>query len=209
MTLDSLRPLATRAIRPFVAAAERIGLSPNAITTLSVFTAAAGGYALVVGGSDPSWYGPAALLVLVTGFFDVLDGALARATDTASDAGDFLDHVLDRYGDVLILGGLAVGVEQYLLGMLALTGVLLTAYLGTQAEALGLDRIYGGLLGRADILLLVGVVAGVGTVVDPTVYGLSLVEWTLAFLAVFTHVTAGQRFVWCWRALGEDPQSSA
>lgn len=201
MTLDRLRPLASRAIAPFVAAADRIGLSPNAITTLSVVTAAGGGYALVLGGSDPSWYAVAAALVLVTGFFDVLDGALARATDAASDAGDFLDHVLDRYGDVLILGGLALGVEQYELGMVALTGVLLTAYLGTQAEALGLERIYGGLLGRADILLLVGVVVAVATVINPVRFGLSLVEWTLAFLAVFTHVTAGQRFVWCWRAL--------
>ena len=201
MTLDRLRPLASRAITPFVTTADRVGLTPNAITTLSVFTAAAGGYALVLGGSDPIWYAPAAVLVLITGFFDVLDGALARATDAASDAGDFLDHVLDRYGDVLILGGLAIGAERYVLGMLALTGVLLTAYLGTQAEALGLDRIYGGLLGRADILVLVGVVAALATVVNPVVYELSLVEWTLVFLAVFTHVTAGQRFVWCWRAI--------
>jgi len=43
MTLDRLRPLASRAISPFVAAADRIGLSPNAITTLSVVTAAGGG----------------------------------------------------------------------------------------------------------------------------------------------------------------------
>ncbi|MES3160610.1 MAG: CDP-alcohol phosphatidyltransferase family protein [Halorubrum sp.] len=204
MTLDSLRPAATRAIAPFVAAAARIGLSPNAITVVAVFTAAGGGYALVLGGTNPVWYGPAAILVFLTGFLDVLDGALARETGAATDAGDFLDHVLDRYGDVLILGGLALGVERYTLGMVALTGVLLTAYLGTQAEALGLDRIYGGLLGRADILLLVGVVAGAATVVNPTVYGLSLVEWTLAFLAVFTHVTAGQRFVWCWQSLGDD-----
>jgi len=88
--------------------------------------------------------------------------------------------------------------------MVALTGVLLTAYLGTQAEALGLERIYGGLLGRADILLLVGVVAAIAAVANPVRYGLSLVEWTLVFLAVFTHVTAGQRFVWCWQALTAD-----
>ena len=204
MTLDRLRPLVSRAITPFVTATARIGVSANAITAFSVVVAAGAGYALVLGGSDPEWYLVAAVLVLITGFFDVLDGALARATDTTSDAGDFLDHVLDRYGDVLILGGLAIGVEQYELGMLALTGVLLTAYLGTQAEALGLERIYGGLLGRADILLLVGVVVGVAAVVNPVRYGLSLVEWTLAFLAVFTHVTAGQRFVWCWQSLGGD-----
>ncbi len=204
MTLDKLRPLVSRAITPAVTATARLGLSANAITAFSVVTAAGAGYALVLGGSDSSWYLVAAVLVLLTGFFDVLDGALARATDTTSDAGDFLDHTLDRYGDVLILGGLALGVEQYELGMLALTGVLLTAYLGTQAQAIGLERIYGGLLGRADILLLVGVIVGIAAVTNPVRYGLSLVEWTLVFLAVFTHVTAGQRFVWSWQTLDSD-----
>ncbi len=204
MTLDKLRPFVSRAITPFVAATARLGISANAITVFSVVTAAGAGYALVLGGSDSSWYLAAAALVLLTGFLDVLDGALARATDTTSDAGDFLDHTLDRYGDVLILGGLALGVEQYELGMLALTGVLLTAYLGTQAEAIGLGRIYGGLLGRADILLLVGVTVAIAAATNPVRYGLSLVEWTLVFLAIFTHVTAAQRFVWSWKALGSD-----
>ena len=202
MTLDKLRPLSNRAIVPFVAAAERLGISANAVTVTSVVTAAAAGYALVVAGSTQSWYLLGSALVLLTGFLDVLDGALARATDTATDAGDFLDHVLDRYGDVLILGGLAVGADQYGLGMLALTGVLLTAYLGTQGDALGLDRIYGGLLGRADILVLVGVVSAIAAVANPTLaYGFDLVDWTLVLLAVFTHVTALQRIVWSWREL--------
>ncbi|MWV65279.1 CDP-alcohol phosphatidyltransferase family protein [Halorubrum sp. JWXQ-INN 858] len=204
MTLDRLRPVANRAIAPFVAAAERVGVSANAITIVSVGTAAGGGYALVLGGSEPAWYGVAAVLVLLTGFLDVLDGAVARATDTASDFGDFLDHVLDRYGDVMVLGGLAVGVGQHGLGILAVSGVLLTAYLGTQGDALGLGRIYGGLLGRADILVIVGVVAAVATVTNPAVYGFTLVEWSVVFFAVFTHVTALQRFVWSWRELRAD-----
>ncbi len=204
MTLERLRPLVSRAITPFVVATARLGISANAITVFSVLIATGAGYALVLGGSDSSWYLAAAALVLLTGFFDVLDGAVARSTDTTSDVGDFLDHTLDRYGDVLILGGLALGVEQYELGMVALTGVLLTAYLGTQAEAIGLERIYGGLLGRADILLLVGVIVAIAAVTNPVRYGLSLVEWTLVFLAVFTHVTAGQRFVWSWQALNSD-----
>jgi len=201
MTLDKLRPLAERAIKPFVAAATRIGLSANAITVIAVGTAAVAAYALVRGGSDPTWYLVASAFVLLTGFLDVLDGAVARSTDTASDFGDFLDHVLDRYGDVLVLGGLAVGVGRHGLGLLAVSGVLLTAYLGTQGDALGLGRIYGGLLGRADILVIVGVVTAVAAFANPVLYGLSLVEWSVVFFAVFTHVTALQRFVWSWQEL--------
>ena len=198
MTLDKLRPLASRAITPFVTAATRLDISPNAITVTSVGAAAAASYALVAAGSAPRWYAVASVLVLLTGFLDVLDGAVARRTGTASEFGDFLDHVLDRYGDVLILGGFAVGAGRYGLGLLAVSGVLLTAYLGTQGDALGLGRIYGGLLGRADILVFVGVITGVATITNPTLYGPTLVEWAVGFLAVFTHVTALQRFVWSW-----------
>ena len=204
MTLDTLRPLSNRAIVPFVSVATRFGLTPNAVTATSVLTAAAAGITLVIAGSNQSWYLLGSALVLFTGFLDVLDGALARATDTANDFGDFLDHVLDRYGDVLILGGLAIGADQYVLGMLALTGILLTGYLGTQGQALELGRIYGGLLGRADILVLVGVVCAVAAAFNPPLaLGFDLVEWLLIVLAVGTHVTALQRFVWSWKELRE------
>ncbi len=204
MTLDKLRPLSNRAITPFVALATRLGLSANVITITSIGTAAMAAYALVRGGTDPSWYLAASAFVLFTGFLDVLDGAVARSTGTDSEFGDFLDHVLDRYGDVLVLGGLAVGTGQYLLGMAAVSGVLLTAYLGTQGDALGLGRIYGGLLGRADILVIVGAVTAVAAFTNPVLYDLTLVEWSVVFFAIFTHVTALQRFVWSWQELRAD-----
>ncbi len=201
MTLDQLRDVSDRAIVPFVSVATRLGLSPNAVTTIAFGIAVVASVMLYLGGSDPRWYLPAGLLVLLSGLLDVLDGALARETGTASEAGDFLDHVLDRYGDVVILAGLTLGVEQYVLGLLAITGVLLTAYLGTQAQAVGLGRIYGGLLGRADILVLVGLTSVVATWVRGELFGLTVVGLLLAVFAVVSHVTALQRFVWAWRDL--------
>jgi archaetidylinositol phosphate synthase len=201
MTLDQLRNVSDRAIVPFVSVATRLGLTPNAVTTIAFGIAVVASVMLYLGGTDPRWYLPAGLLVLVSGVLDVLDGALARETGTASEAGDFLDHVLDRYGDVVILAGLTLGVEQYVLGLLAITGVLLTAYLGTQAQAVGLGRIYGGLLGRADILVLVGLTSIVATWVRGEVFGLTVVGLLLAVFAVVSHVTALQRFIWAWRDL--------
>ncbi len=201
MTLDQLRDVSDRAIVPFVSVATRLGLTPNAVTTIAFGIAVVASVMLYLGGSDPRWYLPAGLLVLLSGLLDVLDGALARETGTASEAGDFLDHVLDRYGDVVILAGLTLGVEQYVLGLLAITGVLLTAYLGTQAQAVGLGRIYGGLLGRADILVLVGLTSVVATWVRGELFGLTVVGLLLAVFAVVSHVTALQRFVWAWRDL--------
>lgn len=200
MTLDSYRDLADRALTPFVRFATRFGISPDAISVVA-FGAAVGAALLYVGaGTDRTLYLGGAILVLANGWLDVLDGAVARETGHASPAGDLLDHVLDRYADVLIVVGLAAGLERYALGIAAVTGVLLTSYLGTQAEAVGLDRVYAGVLGRADRLALVGVVTAIAPWVH-AVEGLDPVAAILIVFAVVGHLTALQRFVGAWRAL--------
>ena len=70
----------------------------------------------------------------------------------------------------------------------------MTSYLGTQAQAVGLDRVYGGLLGRADRLVLIGIVGGVAAVVTDPIEGLTVVGWLLVLFAVVGHFTALQRF---------------
>ena len=201
MTLDTLRPVAERLLDPFVAGAKRLGLTPDAVSVLALLTAIGAGVAFALAAELRLLYLLGAVLVLWNGIFDLLDGALARELDSQSDAGDLLDHVLDRYADILIISGLAAGVGQYALGLAAITGVLMTSYLGTQAQAVGLDRVYGGLLGRADRLALIGVVATVAVVIDATVLGLTPVGWLLVILAVVGHLTALQRFYYAMRDL--------
>lgn len=194
MTLDKYRSLADRALEPFVTAAARLGLTPNGVSVLAIVVAALAAGAFYLGGDDPLLYGVGALLVFVNGWFDLLDGALARRLDVASEAGDLLDHVLDRYADILIIAGLAAGIGRYDLGLAAVTGVLMTSYLGTQAQAVGLDRVYGGLLGRADRLALIGVVGALAVVATDPIQGFTVVGWLLIVFAVVGHLTALQRF---------------
>lgn len=201
MTLDGLRPLADRLIAPLVTGVRRVGLSPNSVSVLAVAVAATAGGAFYAAGRAPAAYLFGAALVFITGVLDLIDGALARELETASAAGDLLDHVLDRYADVAIIAGLAAGVGAYALGFMAVTGVLLTSYLGTQAAAVGLDRVYGGVLGRADRLALVGVTAVVAAVTDATAAGLGSIEWLLVVFAVVGHLTALQRFYYAMRDL--------
>ena len=201
MTLDTLRPVADRLLDPFVAGAKRLGLTPDAVSVLALLTAIGAGVAFALAAELRLLYLLGAVLVLWNGIFDLLDGALARELDSQSDAGDLLDHVLDRYADILIISGLAAGVGQYALGLAAITGVLMTSYLGTQAQAVGLDRVYGGLLGRADRLALIGVVATVAAVIDATALGLTAVGWLLVIFAVVGHLTALQRFYYAMRDL--------
>jgi archaetidylinositol phosphate synthase len=143
-----------------------------------------------------------AVFVFVNGWLDLLDGALAREQGVDSKGGDLLDHVLDRYADIAVIAGLAAGIGQYLLGLAAVTGVLMTSYLGTQIQAVGLGREYGGLLGRADRLALIGI-AGVAAAVvpGPLVVGLGVVGLLLVLFAVVGHFTALQRFWGAWSDL--------
>ncbi len=201
MTLDQYRSLADRLLEPFVGWAARVGLTPNAVSALAFALAGGAGVAYVLAGGESLWYLVGAVLVGLNGALDLLDGALARRLDTASRAGDLLDHVLDRYADIVLVVGLAVGIERELLGIVAVTGVLMTSYLGTQAQAVGLDRVYGGLLGRADRLALIGLTTALAAFVEFSVLGVSLVGWLVVVLAIVGHLTALQRLSHAWDAL--------
>jgi len=201
MTLDQLRPVADRALEPFVSLSTRLGLTPDAVSVVAFVLAGGAGGAFYLGEAAPVWYLAGAVLVFLNGWLDLLDGALARELGTDSKAGDLLDHVLDRYADIAVITGLAAGIGRYALGLAAVTGVLMTSYLGTQAQAVGLDRVYGGLLGRADRLALIGVTGVLAAIVPGTFAGVSVVGWLLVVFAVVGHVTALQRFYYAWRAL--------
>ena len=200
MTLDQYRSVAERLLGPWVRAAAKLGLSPDQVSVIAFGIAIAAGVAFAVG--EPLFYALGAVLVLLNGWFDLVDGALARHLGVSSDGGDLLDHVLDRYADIAILAGFTAGIDAYALGFAAVTGVLMTSYLGTQIQAVGIGREYGGLLGRADRLALMGIVGLVAAVYSaPLVVGLNVVGLLLVLFAVVGHLTALQRFLGAWSDL--------
>jgi archaetidylinositol phosphate synthase len=157
MVLESLRgrfqPYIARLARPYR------GWSPGTLSLLALLLAvAAGVLAFLVRYSTPYLFLGVALLVFFAGLFDVLDGEVARATGRSSVRGDFVDHVYDRYADVAILLGIALSsYANPFLALLALVSLLLVSYMGTQAQAVGQGRLYGGLLSRADRLVVIAV----------------------------------------------------
>ena len=199
--IESLRPAADRLVGPLVTGAKRVGLTPNAVSVLALLAAGSAGASFFLAGEEPLLYLLGGAFVLLNGVLDVLDGTLARELDASSPAGDLLDHVLDRYADLALIAGLAGGIDEPVLGFAAVTGVLMTSYLGTQAEAVGLDRVYGGFLGRAIRLALTGGVVTVAAFVDVTAAGLTVVGWLLVVFAVVGHLTALQRFYYAMRDL--------
>ncbi len=201
MTAERLRFISDAIIPPMATVAIRIGLGPHAVSVIAFGCAILAGASFYLAATESLWYLAGAVLVMLNGMLDLLDGAIARELDSESEAGDVLDHTLDRYADIILIGGLALGVAQPLLGFLAVTGVLMTSYMGTQAQAVDFGRLYAGVLGRADRLVLIAIVA-VGMVIHGTdIYGLTLIGWLLVVFAVVGHLTALQRFTIVWRGL--------
>jgi archaetidylinositol phosphate synthase len=197
VTLDHFRPHVKDIIHPFIAAAARAGLTPNSFTIAAFAVAAGSGAAYFMG--SILW---GTILVAVNAVFDAMDGALARMQNIQSSRGDFLDHVVDRYADIFIITGIfAGGFAPWPVGVLALTGVLMSSYLGTQAQAVGVGRYYGGLLGRADRLVMI-LIAGILDMVFPAhPLGLPFLGWLLVVFGVMGHFTAAQRFAYVWRRM--------
>lgn len=152
---ERLRPRIARLARPFHS------WSPDRLSWLALTLAVvAAGLAALTRWTTAYLFLPVSLLILAAGVFDVIDGEVARATARASPRGDLLDHVLDRYADLVLVLGIAVsGYAIPSLALLALVSLLLTSYMGTQAQAVGLGREYRGLLSRADRLVVLALAA--------------------------------------------------
>jgi len=163
----------------------------------------------------------APVFVFLNGFFDVLDGRVARLSRKASKRGVFLDHVLDRYADVFIIGGIALSPYcPPVIGLLAIIGVIFASYMGTQAQAVGCGREYKGLLGRADRLVILvfapiiqyplvwpGLNLGfykftlfIGSQYETTIT-LTFLAIVMLIFAIIGHATAIQRAYSTWQEL--------
>ena len=194
MTLDQYRSQAKVIMDPLAAAAVRCRLTPNFFTVAALIASAAAGVLFFL--RMELW---GVVAVALNAFCDAMDGAVAREMKIQSKRGDFLDHAVDRYADIFIITGIfAGGMVPWPIGVFALTGVLMSSYLGTQAQAVGVGRYYGGILGRADRLFMIMVVGIVNLLMPLSWYGLSWMGWMLVLFGIFGHITAFQRFAYVW-----------
>ncbi len=176
-----------------------LGVHADHVTVLGMLIAALTGAMLALG---HLWIGVA--LVTVGGLMDTLDGAVAKAAGSASKRGAFFDSVTDRVADAFIFGGLAwyfaggPGKDAKLallpFGILAVSNVI--SYERAKAESLGY-LASGGLMERAERLILLGLALAVNVVLVPLL-------WLLLALCVYT---AGQRFTKVWRQASADTGS--
>ncbi len=202
MTFNYLRPFASKFIDPIAIAFAKAGISPNAVSIMSLIFAAMAGVYFYYADGNPKIVLIAGLFVFLNSFLDAMDGAMARYLEIAGAKGDFLDHVIDRYSDVFIICGIFLGGHvDWKIGVVAIVGVLLTSYLGTQAQALNIGRYYGGVMGRADRLTLIILASIIYFVYPVCISGFSALGWVIVAIAVGSHITALQRIIHIWKSL--------
>jgi archaetidylinositol phosphate synthase len=179
---ESLKPHLEKIGRSFAST----GLSPNFWTCIGLvfaFVAAAAyglnehvQYAAVFGG----------VLLLVSGFFDIVDGQVARFTQKTSKKGGFLDSVFDKVAEVAIFLGLLIGnFADPIVIFLAITMSLLVSYSRSRAESLGVKLQGIGIGERAERLLVVAILGMVP----------GLMPYAIAIVVIIAGITFVQRVI--------------
>ena len=177
---------------PIAKVLHALGLSPNMITILGLILSIVASYLIYQG-----YFLVSGLLILISGFMDMMDGALARRYATASQMGAFLDSVTDRISEAALLFGILLFyLNQYntysgeiKLLFLTLAGSMLVSYLRARGESLNIDCKIG-IMTRPERILLISI----GLLFDQ----LSIILWIMATLSALTII---QRFLYITRRI--------
>jgi len=154
---EKLRPALEKIGKGFAST----GLSPNFWTSVGLVVALASAlvyglgmeYGLIIGG----------VLLLVSGFFDMVDGQVAKVTKKTSKKGGYLDSMFDKIAETAIFLGILVGgyVEPYLV-LLAITLSLLVSYARAKSDSLNVKLQGVGIGERAERLLVIAIIGIIG-----------------------------------------------
>ena len=164
-------------------------IRPNQLTVLGLCCSAASAAAFAL--DRQRWGG---VLLALAGACDILDGALARASGQVSPFGAFLDSVLDRYSDLLVLAGLVFlfmrvgGAVDVVATLAALVGTVMVSYTRARAESVGVECKVG-LMERGERLLIL-IAGALADLLVPAVW----------LVAVGANATALHRILHTWRA---------
>lgn len=187
-----LRKTFKSAIDPIAGFLLKVGLTPNMVTYLGVLFSSIVAVLIATGHITV-----AGIVMLVTAPTDVLDGSMARLKGGDTPFGAFIDSVTDRFSELIILFGLllyyvfhfetTISSTAVILVFVAAMGSVLVSYVKARAESLGYTAKVG-LLTRVERVLIL---------IPCLIFNIPLVA--LWILAVFTNLTALQRFLFVWK----------
>jgi archaetidylinositol phosphate synthase len=189
--LGSLRPFLTKILNPI---AKHLDVNPNILTAISPLFAVAA--AILFYKHYPLW---AAVVILCSGFFDVLDGAVARYHNRTTDFGAFLDSTMDRFSDGIIVIGIVAG--QYcgwLVGILLVHSAITVSYVKARAESKGIQCDVG--IAERAVRLIIIMVGGIVAYYYNGLYFF----YILVALVILSYITVGQRVYHVWKVTEEE-----
>lgn len=171
-----------RITNPFIGILSRIGVTPNALTLIGLGVSIVAAYVIAIG-----HFFIGGLLVLLSGLFDLLDGALASFNKQATNFGAILDSTVDRISEAAIFCGLLFyfmskgnNLEITLI-FLVVVGSFLVSYVRARAEGLDLECQVGWFTRAERIVVLT-----IGLLLNQIL----IILW---ILTVFVYVTVFQR----------------
>ncbi|MBE0479392.1 MAG: CDP-alcohol phosphatidyltransferase family protein [Dehalococcoidia bacterium] len=176
----------------------KAGISPDMLTAAGLVLAVGVAWVLSEGRFFLGGF-----LVLLSGAFDLLDGAVARATGRSSRAGALLDSIFDRFGEAAVFMGLLAfygnqgAFHELMLVGAVLIGSMMTSYVKARAEGLGL-KCDVGLFTRPERVILLAI----GLIINQML----IVLW---IMAVLTNFVAWQRLWHVYRRTGHDGGGNA
>lgn len=188
-----------RAVRPVGERLRRTKVTPDHLTVVGLLVALGAAVSIALGALQLGL-----LLVVLAALPDLFDGALAKASNQASQRGAFFDSTVDRVTDALLFGGVAWwladtrGAHAAILPFAVMAVSSLISYQRAKAESLGLEA-KGGLMERAERIILLCV----GLLFD------WLLWWSMWVMLVLVAMTAVQRFVKVWRQAAVAPATAA
>lgn len=126
------------------------------------------------------------ILLLVSGFFDIVDGQVARITGKTSKNGAFLDSIFDKIAEVAIFLGILIGgySDGYIV-LLAITLSLLVSYTRARAESLGIQLQGVGIGERAERILVIAIMGMIP----------GFLNYAVLIVAIIAGITFVQRII--------------
>jgi phosphatidylglycerophosphate synthase len=179
---------------PFGKICFKLGLTPNVLTIISFLCAAGAGFffwqnRMLLG----------VLMIVLTVFTDMLDGATARAGNLGTTFGGILDHVFDRYGEALIIIGISLsGTVKPVWCLFALFGMIIASYTRAAAESIGkIESVAVGPIGRLQKLFIIIL----GAVLEYFLPGNRILTYALILVGTVSYITSFQRLLYAQKIL--------
>jgi archaetidylinositol phosphate synthase len=183
----TLRPALEKVGKAFAAT----GLSPNFWTVVGLVIALSSAvvygmgveFGLIIGG----------ILLLVSGFFDMVDGQVARVTGKTSKKGEYLDSMFDKISEVAIFLGILIGgyAEPYVV-LLAITLSLLVSYARAKSDLINIKLQGIGIGERAERLLVIAIIGIIG-----------FMDYAVVIVIIIAGITLIQRMIFTTKNIKE------